>query len=357
MQIVIKIVVLLAFIVQFVPLHARVQADSIGDFEAAVLVAESHYSGFFAKVNTDTRKSYDSFCDSLRLNIKSRCQNELDATCQYVGWFRDNHFRVKADGFQKYQKPIIDYKAIIGEYAPRLLCQKIDNLTFLMRIPSFERNKTMDKWLKQAIKAYEKSGCVNLIIDIRGNGGGFFNYTDELMELMADKDYTWDATEFRNSQSNMKYVKANYSDRWTTIRKNIGVNDAFCPLTGEYKHNASAYKHKPRKVGVIIDNWTASASENLLIAIKAGSMRTTIYGKDNSMGCCDFADVRGFMLPSGKIIYCPICRSVTNPNGRYDAEGISPDIRIMLPYPNRLTDNIDEWTMWVANHLKQVSER
>jgi hypothetical protein len=44
---------------------------------------------------------------------------------------------------------------------------------------------------------------------------------------------------------------------------------------------------------------------------------------------------------------------------KYDANmtykkftGISPDVRITLPYPKQLIDNIDEWVLWVAEDLK-----
>lgn len=36
-----------------------------------------------------------------------------------------------------------------------------------------------------------------------------------------------------------------------------------------------------------------------------------------------------------------------------DPTGIAPDVRIPLPYPKRLTDNIDEWVLWVAEDLKR----
>jgi hypothetical protein len=33
--------------------------------------------------------------------------------------------------------------------------------------------------------------------------------------------------------------------------------------------------------------------------------------------------------------------------------GIAPDIIIPLPYATTLTDNIDEWVLWVAEDLKR----
>ena len=41
------------------------------------------------------------------------------------------------------------------------------------------------------------------------------------------------------------------------------------------------------------------------------------------------------------------------PETGIDATGIAPDVRIDLPLPARLTDNIDEWVIWVAEQLEK----
>ena len=35
-----------------------------------------------------------------------------------------------------------------------------------------------------------------------------------------------------------------------------------------------------------------------------------------------------------------------------EAAGIAPDVRIPLPLPEVLTDNVDTWTLWVAEDMK-----
>ena len=35
-----------------------------------------------------------------------------------------------------------------------------------------------------------------------------------------------------------------------------------------------------------------------------------------------------------------------------EAAGIAPDVRIPLPLPEVLTDNVDAWTLWVAEDMK-----
>ena len=36
-----------------------------------------------------------------------------------------------------------------------------------------------------------------------------------------------------------------------------------------------------------------------------------------------------------------------------DPTGIAPDVRIDLPLPKKLTDNVDEWVIWVAEQLEK----
>ena len=50
----------------------------------------------------------------------------------------------------------------------------------------------------------------------------------------------------------------------------------------------------------------------------------------------------------------PVTRSKRIPAGRgIDREGIAPDVRIPLPLPRTLTDNVDPWVEWVAGDLKK----
>ena len=41
------------------------------------------------------------------------------------------------------------------------------------------------------------------------------------------------------------------------------------------------------------------------------------------------------------------------PDHGIDKTGIAPDVRMDIPYPTKLTDNVDEWVLWVAEDLKK----
>ena len=109
-----------------------------------------------------------------------------------------------------------------------------------------------------------------------------------------------------------------------------------------------------QKAAVIIDNSVASSGEGLLLSLRACSDRVTFYGRDNTRGCLDYANVATIkMKHCGRSFQMPMSRKFGLPEGAIDATGIAPDVRIDLPLPSKLTDNIDEWVIWVAEQLEK----
>lgn len=110
----------------------------------------------------------------------------------------------------------------------------------------------------------------------------------------------------------------------------------------------------PRRAALMIDGQVASAGEQMVLNLRSCSQRTTIYGRDNTKGCLDYSNCRGVNLPqSGITLYIPMTRSCRLPDNGVDRTGIAPDVRIPLPLPETLTDNVDTWTLWVAKELEK----
>ena len=111
---------------------------------------------------------------------------------------------------------------------------------------------------------------------------------------------------------------------------------------------------RPVAAALIIDNAVASAGEQLTLILRAISKRTTIYGRENTYGCLDISNIRSVNLPYSTItITIPTTVSHRLPDRGIDKKGINPDVRLDLPYPTELTDNIDEWVLWIAQDLKK----
>lgn len=59
------------------------------------------------------------------------------------------------------------------------------------------------EWVHQSIDAYLASGCENLIIDIRGNGGGTDDIFNPYEKLLYDRKGYVDGVEIRNTPAHI----------------------------------------------------------------------------------------------------------------------------------------------------------
>ena len=174
------------------------------------------------------------------------------------------------------------------------------------------------------------------------------------------------------------YRRQGYSDRW--INERMRSIEMRKELTDEWHrsgiHEPKDFAHTPeyvvwveegatfhydsistfpKKAAIIVDNSVASSGEELVLDARLASKRTKIYGRDNTMGCVDTGNCPHY-TPAGRglTIQYPISYSTRWEKGTgVDPTGIAPDVRISLPYPKRLADNIDEWVLWVAEDMKR----
>ena len=243
----------------------------------------------------------------------------------------------------------------MDEYHPKPMSCKVDDDTWLIRFPSCDNTR---EWAEQSAREYLASGCSNLIIDIRSNGGGRDDSYQPFFQLLFDTpDCSRDGAMLRYTEASIK--RCGLTDERL---KELGLPTDFAN-TPEYvvwvKDGATFHFDSissfPKKAAIIVDNSVASSGEELILDARLASKRTKIYGHDNTMGCVDTGNCPHF-TPAGRsiTIQYPMSYSTRYEKGTgVDPTGIAPDVRITLPYPKRLTDNIDEWVLWVAEDLKR----
>ena len=111
-----------------------------------------------------------------------------------------------------------------------------------------------------------------------------------------------------------------------------------------------------KRAAVLIDCYTASAAESLAEFVKKHSDRCKVYGKCNTSGCELTGNVRTETLPNSRL---GLSYATAVDSGFFEKDfssgglGIAPDVIIPLPFARKLTDNIDEWVLWVAEDLKK----
>ena len=340
--------------------------QNLEDYDNAVKYIEDNYSGFPDKVVDSNRADYESMRAHLRAQVEQGERPGWDAIGEYTAWFNDEHLSVhiyfkdeKCNWIgttEKYnhKKKIIHYESQM-EYAPKPMACKVTDKTFLIRYPSCGGNPDM-KWIKKSVKQFKKSHCKNLIIDIRGNGGGDDRNWYPYLKLLCDHN-AWESTsEYRNTPQNISYVlQTGWPIAGTLQKESVKNPDAQFLRGGLFQR---VYVRRPdkrvQKAAVIVDNNVASSGEGMVLSLRAYSDRVTVYGRDNTRGCLDYANVATIeMKHCGRTFQMPMSRKFGLPDGAIDATGIAPDVRIPLSLPAKLTDNIDEWVIWVAEQLEK----
>ena len=339
------------------------------DFHFVVSQVEENYSGYPTKVNKTNMRDYKALKKRLRKEIKQGKKTGTEAAGEYSAFFADWHLCVAGlnDGnvynfSQQYfpENKQITFFREMDEYAPKQLACKVNDKTYLIRVPSFGQQIDWN-WIASTVDSFTVSQCQNLIIDIRGNSGGSDGAYQPFIRLCYDHPGHCDGVEYRNSRGNRDYWEETLQD--TTIDEGYrsllthllaSHNEWVMPELDTVWTLDTVYPHKPNKVGVIIDPLVASSGEQFLLDIKATSDRVTVFGRDNTIGCLDYSNCRMATFPnSGSIITIAMSRSFRLPNRGIDKTGIAPDVRITLPYPKVLTDNLDEWVLFVAKTLEE----
>lgn len=339
-------------------LAQKENCDSI-DFWSVIKQVETNYAGFPTMVTSENHDDYESMKTKLFNQITSGERKGYDAACEYLAWFKDYH--LSSPYSQKYLS-YPDYSSI--EYSPKFVSSQVDQDTYLLRVPTFRGDSVVIEQIKKGVEDYNNSKYKNLIIDLRGNTGGVDYSFDPLLEIIYSHPFTIDGAEILATPEISKFIRDTYIEQghipeWAPVVADLideGKSQfVSIPEVGDKEIVFDTIYQLPKKVALIIDGYVASSAEQFIIESVASSDKVTLYGKDNTMGAVDFGNLRRFdMACSCLTIFIPTTRSKRLSRGiSYDRKGIEPDVRLDLPLPRQLTDNIDEWVIWVARQMKQ----
>ena len=346
------------------------------DYDYLVNFVENNYAPFDAIMQKGYKREYKSMKKQIRVQLRKGESDLEKATTDYAIWFYrhfDRHIAVGTTAFGMAQENIIietflkmdSTWATLGpddvKYAPKPISCKVDSLTWLIRVPSCHpdfRERTIN-----ALQQFNESDCVNLIIDVRGNEGGgdtvWHGYYDMLYDHPGKPSVSW----FRNTPENLKFWKRVVASVQTPeeyvknfIKECESSKKKFLKWGEDFGDTGRKPTTRIRRAAVLIDFMTASAGESIVDFVKNHSDCAKVYGICNTLGsnltgnCWDEA-----VLPNSKI---KVGYATTVDSGFYEKDfsegiGITPDVIIPLPVARKLTDNIDEWVLWVAEDLKR----
>lgn len=341
-------------------LCACTQTPCGSDFDFAVGVVERAYAGYPDKT-AGREQEYTALKNRLREAI-GEGRDEYDAIAEYLGWFDDSH--LGTSGVIPYRPKVkrrdTYYTHRMKCYDPQFIHCRVDADTYLIRFPSCAPEDISPEEVQGMVDAFLASGCENLVVDIRGNGGGSDGTYEPLLKLLYDHEGVEDAMQYRVSDLAIAHVREFAGDtergRAKIARMERTPAGEFFPVESTtFTIRYDTVSPLPRRAALLIDARVGSSGEQLTLEVRAASRRTTICGRDNTLGCLDYSNCEIIRFPqdTARWMMLPTTRSCRVDAGRgIDRDGIAPDVRIPLPLPDSLTTNVDAWVRWTAEHLK-----
>ncbi len=212
----------------------------------------------------------------------------------------------------------------------------VDQQTVLLRLGSFNDQYAAD--IDSMVQAHRPllTSTPNLIIDLRGNGGGSdFSYEPVIpllytqpiittsIEVLASEDNTAGWAELLNNENLPDDTRAFVADFVEQMRQQPG---AFIPLPDDTTTLEKVHPN-PERVAIIVDRECGSSAEQFLLAARQ-STKVKLFG-ENSGGVLDYANLRPVVLEClPYALYIPTSRSKRLPENGIDNVGIPPDVRI-----------------------------
>ncbi len=173
-----------------------------------------------------------------------------------------------------------------------ILDTEVKEDVFIIHFYSFTENSASR--FQDALKKFADSGKTKLLIDLRGNGGGYLESAINIASFFLSKD---------------KVIVSERSSKNVEDKKNYSLGYDF-------------FDHKILKLGVLIDEGSASASEILAGALKDNGVATIIGEKSFGKGSVQ----QLIKLSDGSDIKVTVAKWFT-PNGVNISEsGILPDV-------------------------------
>jgi hypothetical protein len=234
----------------------------------------------------------------------------------------------------------------------------VSNKTLLLRISSFdysytERIENMIETNKSLLEHYD-----NLIIDLRGNGGGTdysyrpilkYIYTNPVRHLSGEY---LDTQTLIDGLSNWVETadKKKYADEITDIKNDLkrmeGKIGLFIPYDPEanfgYTKQDTIYPY-PKNVVILANEKSASSTEKFILDAKQ-SKKVKILGTP-TYGAVDYVSVREFKLDcENYTLYMPTIRMMRLPDYPLDNIGIQPDI-----YMDKY---VEDWVKFAQKYLE-----
>jgi hypothetical protein len=252
-------------------------------------------------------------------------------------------------------------KIVYKDYYPNygiVSFKKLNNKTNLLTIRSF--SETYRKLIDSIITANDKAirGAENLIIDVRGNGGGSDISYYPLKKYLFTHPYTTIGAEILCTNDNIDKFRGLITNPVFTpqeqenFRKRVkGMEEHL----NQFWSSSPMYNNSdtlpvlatPKRIAIIIDSLCGSTTEQFLLDPVLNSKKATIFGT-HSGGVLDYANNYFFNIPGTDFrVNYPTSRSRRIDIGKgIDNVGIQPHIK--------LDSSVKDWVKHAQQYLEKL---
>lgn len=232
--------------------------------------------------------------------------------------------------------------------------ERLNPTTLYLRIPSFDHRQkaAIDRLI--ADNFTELTSTENLIVDVRGNGGGSDISYSELSPLLYTDPVRTPSVSFLSTPLNIEKTEALLAipeidevsrGEITALVESMRAHPGeFVPMGDdevdiETRDTVYAY---PRRVGILVDGGCASTTEQFLLAARQ-SRKAKLFGTTTS-GMLDASNVRTVDSPDGRYrLSYTTSLSARVPGLAIDDIGLQPDYYLDPTIPDcRWVEHVNE---------------
>lgn len=356
-------------------LNARQEQDYEGVWDAPPykIVIKKSDSGFIGVLINDVPPFWKS--GQVKLEIEKNNENlkgivyrrdHSKIECDNIEFIGQNYLEIADLRLQRVtpklqtEKDVKDY--LISSGSKAVYIKVLDSNTLYLRIPTFElsQKKAIDSVLESNKNLLVQTP--NLIIDIRGNGGGsdlsFLNITPYLFtNHITTSGVEYFSTPLNNQRMFDFFNRPEYQTLFTEKQKKWAKQsyDSLQKHLGEFVYIDESFidekvdgikQRFPQQVGIIIDENVGSSAEQFLLAAKQ-SKKVKLFGTP-TFGALDIANMYSLKSPCNEYeLGYGLSRSRRLPDYALDDRGIQPDFFIAKNIPKY------KWVQYVKNILEE----
>lgn len=323
--------------------------------EQTVDMVSRIYAGFDDKVTPQTRVQYDQLLQTVRNRAK---QADTQAECHavlksYTDFFKDSHVfviwqkygsRTTADAI-KNRTDLVEVKPLNADYVYVKLAvfnqREVDRLDSMLRANASLIARTP-----------------NLIVDVRGNGGGNASTSEEMIKLIYTNPIIYPAWDYRSSAEKISTTAKEVASYKDTVANAFFYQRAK-RLLQEMQAKPGALIREgndltrtsdadpaanPKRVALLIDKGCGSSTEFFIFESKQ-SKKVTLFGT-NTHGVMDYGSDQNFNICDNTFnLAVPWGRNGWVRQYRIDNIGFAPDITI--PATEK------DWIRFVQNYYQK----